>query len=455
MLDSKNYCISLDVLRTLRDAGYEAYFAGGCVRDRLLNVTPHDFDVATSALPEEVAGLFSRVLLVGARFGVSVVVMEDIQVEVATFRSEGGYADGRRPQHVRFTTVEEDARRRDFTINGMFWDPKEDRILDFVGGQEDLAKGVIRAIGHAEARFQEDHLRMLRAVRFAARLDFHLHPDTLSAIGKLSDLIKKISGERIAAEFERMLTHPSRACAMKMLDDLGLLKCIMPEVTTMHGVLQPKEFHPEGDVWVHTMLCMEYLKDPSWPLALATLLHDIGKPVTITFADRIRFNGHDAEGARMSWAISERLRTSKKVAEKVAWLVASHMHLKDAPNMRQAKLKRLLRHADFEDLLELYRVDVLASFKDLSTYDFCCRKLVELSVEELAPQPLLRGRDLIALGLVPGPEFSRILGQVEEAQLEGALTTREEALALVQRIANIPAKPIAQKRSSAHNDASS
>jgi poly(A) polymerase len=423
-----------EIIRTLRGAGHSAWLVGGCVRDLQLGVPPQDYDVATSARPEEIAALFPAAHPVGAHFGVMLVG----EVEVATFRSDGVYADGRRPESVNYETKPNlDAQRRDFTINGMFLDPFSGEVLDFVGGRPDLANRVIRAIGDPAVRFAEDHLRMLRAVRFAARLDFAIDPATLAAIDPVA--IRKISVERIFAELNRILSEGGAARGVELLDCCGLLAELLPEVKAMQGVEQPPDWHPEGDVWVHT-LAMLRLMGPAKPaLAWGTLLHDVGKPVTQTREDRIRFNGHDRVGAEMARAILSRLRASAELIGEVEYLVASHMRFMDLPKMKPATLKRFLRHEDFPELLELHRLDCLGSSGRLGTYDFARQQWTSLTPDELRPAPLATGRDVMALGVAPGPRIGEALRALEEEQLEGRLTTREEALAWLSRQVSAPA----------------
>ncbi|HZC35656.1 MAG TPA: CCA tRNA nucleotidyltransferase [Chthoniobacterales bacterium] len=429
---------AISVVRRLHGHGHVAYFAGGCVRDALLGFRPKDIDVATDARPEEVQRLFARTVPVGAKFGVIRVLENEHEFEVATFRSDGNYLDGRRPETVSFSSAEEDARRRDFTINGMFYDPIVDTVVDYVGGREDLEKKLIRAIGEAKLRFGEDRLRMLRAVRFAAVLGFQIDKETWNALRTDASQIKVVSPERIRDELMKILADAHRVRGLDLLDASGLLEQILPEVTALKGCEQPAEFHPEGDVYVHTRKMLEFLSPDASPLlALMVLLHDIGKPPTQTCdpaEGRIRFNGHDEVGASMSIAAMERLRFSSDEIETVASAVRSHMMFKDVPKMRPAKLRRFMAREHFGLELELHRVDCLSSHGDLENFEFLLQKEKEFESEPLIPPPLVNGYDLIALGLTPGPRFGEILEKVQTAQLEGEIHSRDEALALVRKL---------------------
>jgi tRNA nucleotidyltransferase/poly(A) polymerase len=426
------------IVRRLRDHGHTAYFAGGCVRDALLGFAPKDIDVATDAHPDQVQKLFSRTIPVGAKFGVIRVLENGCEFEVATFRSDGVYLDGRRPETVTFSSAEEDAQRRDFTINGMFYDPAVSAIIDYVGGQADLEKKLIRAIGDPGVRFAEDRLRMLRAVRFAATLNFVIEAETWSALQRDAIEINAVSPERIRDELMKILPDPNRLRGFDLLDASGLLEQILPEVSALKGCEQPPQFHPEGDVFVHTRKMLELLPaDASGLLALTVLLHDIGKPPTQSCdpaEGRIRFNGHDEVGAAMSQAVMERLRFSGAEIETVVEAVRSHMMFKDVPRMRPAKLRRFLARENFPLELELHRVDCLSSHGDLENFEFLLQKEKEFDNEPLIPPPLVNGHDLIRLGLTPGPRFGEILEKVQTAQLEGEIRSREEALAFVQRL---------------------
>ena len=420
----------------LRSAGHIAYFAGGCVRDLVRGQTPKDVDIATNARPEEVQKIFRRTYAVGAHFGVIVVLEGDWQFEVATFRSDGAYLDGRHPVAVNFSSPEEDARRRDFTINGMFFDPPNDAVIDFVGGREDLAARIVRAIGDPGQRFAEDRLRLLRAVRFATMLEFEIESVTWEAIGQAAPGIGEISAERIREELVRIFRSPQRARGWDLLDASGLMKQVLPELEALKGCAQPPQFHPEGDVFRHTRLMLELLPgEVSLPLVLSVLFHDIGKPPTssVDAAGRIRFNGHDRVGAEMTEALMQRLRFSRVEIEATVEAVRQHMVFKDVPNMRLAKLKRFMARPTFVDELELHRVDCVSSHGLLDNYEFLQRKQAEFANEPIIPPPLVRGDDLIALGMKPGPHFGEILEAVETRQLEGVLRDRAEALAWIKK----------------------
>lgn len=422
---------AIEIIQTLRREGHEALLAGGCVRDHLLGRVPKDHDVATSATPQQVIRLFPGALTVGAHFGVVIVRRGDEQVEVATFRTDGGYKDGRRPEYVTFATAEEDARRRDFTVNGLFRDPVDDRIIDYVGGRADLERRILRAIGDPRRRFEEDRLRLLRAVRFATVLDFEIEPETWRAVKASAHLLPTVSAERIRDEFIKILLHPCRQRGFDLLVESGLMAGIMPEVLALKGVQQPPQWHPEGDVFVHTRLMLGLLpEDASLVLVLGVLLHDIAKPATFTVDEdgRIRFNGHDKLGAEMAGEILRRLRFPNEVIEAVQPVVEQHMAFKDVTRMRKSTLKRMMARPTWMDELALHRVDCLGSNGLLDNYDFMVRKAEEFSSEPLIPRPLLSGHDLIALGWKPGRGVGRVLAAVQDAQLEGLVTTREEAL---------------------------
>jgi poly(A) polymerase len=431
--------LALDIVRTLRRHGHKAYLVGGCVRDRLLGIAPQDFDIGTDAVPERVLSLFPGAELIGVHFGVVLVARgAGVHVEVATFRSEGAYIDGRRPSGVSFVTDPAlDARRRDFTINGLMQQPLSGEILDFVGGRADLERRIVRAIGDPEQRFQEDHLRLLRAVRFAARLGFSIDPGTFRAMQRLAASISKISAERIRDELVRILTEGGARYGFELLDSSGLLPHVLPEVHAFHGVEQPPEFHPEGDVWQHIMLMLDELKGPSPTLALGVLLHDVGKPATFRRApDRIRFDRHAEVGANIAAEILSRLKFSNQDSEQVTSLVANHMRFKDVRQMRLSTLKRFLCLPRFEEHLELHRLDCLASNGYTDSYEYVKQKLGELGQEELRPPRLITGGDLIREGYRPGPDFGRALEAVENAQLEGEIHTSQEALQLARSVLN-------------------
>jgi poly(A) polymerase len=425
-----------EIVAQLRERGHIAYFAGGCVRDIVRGQTPKDFDIATDAKPEAVQQIFSRTYAVGAHFGVIVVVENGFQFEVATFRSDDVYVDGRRPSAVRFSSPEEDAKRRDFTINGMFYDPVTEEVIDFVGGRVDLEAQLVRAIGDPAQRFKEDRLRMLRAVRFATVLDYKIDNQTWDALAANGHAITEISKERIREELVRIFISPNRVRGWDLLDESGLMRAIIPEMEAMKGCAQPEQFHPEGDVFQHTRLMLQLLPEKvSVPLVFSVLLHDVAKPRTanVDLTGRIRFNAHDRIGAEMSEAIMERLRFSRAEIDATVEMVRQHMVFKDVPRMRVAKLKRFMARPTFEEELELHRVDCESSHGMLDNYEFLLRKREEFANEPIIPPPLVRGEDLIALGLKPGPKFGEILEAVETRQLEGTLKDRDEALAWVKR----------------------
>ena len=428
--------LATGLITALRGRGHQAYLVGGCVRDRLLGITPKDFDVVTDALPDEVARYFPQARRVGAQFGVVLVTEgQGIQVEVATFRSEGAYSDGRRPDSVRFESDPAlDARRRDFTINGLLQDPLSGDVLDYVGGKADLGAKLIRAIGNAEQRFEEDHLRMLRAIRFAARLGFSIEDETFSAIQRAASRITRISPERIREELIRILTEGAARRGFELLDSCGLLAHVAPEIKICQGVAQPPEYHPEGDVWTHVMLMLEHMRAPVPALALGVLFHDAGKPATFRIADRIRFDGHAEVGAAIANDWLGRLRFPNDDVEQVTSLVANHMRFKDVQQMRLGTLKRFLRLPHFDQHLELHRLDCVCSNGRLESYEFVRAKLIEFGREELRPEPLITGHDLIRAGYTPGPGFGEALSTVETGQLEGEIRTREEALMLARWI---------------------
>ena len=424
------------VVTQLRESGHIAYFAGGCVRDMVRGLTPKDYDIATDARPEAVQSLFPRTFAVGAHFGVIIVLENGFQFEVATFRSDDAYIDGRHPSAVHFSSPEEDAQRRDFTINGMFYDPVAEKVIDLVGGRADIEAKLVRAIGDPAQRFAEDRLRMLRAVRFATVLDYDIEKQTWHALLTNAASISQISAERIRDELVRIFLSPNRVRGWDLLDSSGLMRAILPELDAMKGVLQPEQFHPEGDVFVHTRLMLQLLPEKvSVQLVFAVLFHDVAKPVTarVDETGRIRFNEHDRIGAQMTEAIMRRLRFSGDEIQATVEMVRQHMVFKDAPKMRVAKLKRFMARPTFEEELELHRVDCESSHRNLDNYEFLVRKREEFAREPIIPPPLVRGDDLIALGLKPGPKFGEILEAVETKQLEGTLRTREEALEWVKR----------------------
>ncbi len=436
--DSKPYAAAASIVRTLQKQGHVAYFAGGCVRDALREIPPKDIDIATGAQPEEVQRLFRKTVPVGVQFGVVRVLEKEMEFEVATFRCDGVYLDGRHPSTVQFATPEQDAVRRDFTVNGMFYDPSTEQVIDYVRGREDLSRRVIRAIGVPAERIAEDRLRMLRAIRFATTLEFEIEPDTWSAIRAVAKEILAVSPERIREELLKILTSPNRLRGFDLLDQSGLLAVILPEIEALKGCNQPERFHPEGDVFVHTRLMLSLLEpDATGEQAFAVLLHDIGKPPTQTFDaidDRIRFNGHDRVGAAMAEEVMTRLRFSRTATDAVVDAIRNHMVFKDVQQMRPAKLRRFMARPNFGIELELHRVDCAGSHGDLENYQFLVDKAVEFANEPLIPPPLVRGDDLIAMGLKQGPRIGALLEAVQTAQLDGEIKTREEALQLVKTL---------------------
>jgi len=476
---------AVHIVRELRAAGFEAYLAGGCVRDLLLGREPEDYDVATSATPDVVLNLFLRTFAVGAHFGVVLVATcgaasralrrqesgetteeqcdgvdaadvadasdpDDanfIKTEVATFRSDGLYSDGRHPDEVRYTvSAEEDVQRRDFTMNGLLLDPLRaadlwktpdalrSAVIDYVGGLADLDAGVIRAIGRPEQRFEEDQLRLLRAVRFAARFQFEIDPATHAAMRALASRIHAVSRERVRDELTKMLTEGHARRAFELLDETGLLAEVLPEVARMKGVGLPPQYHPEGDVWVHTLLLLAQL-ETGCPLTLAwgALLHDVGKPPTFRMADRIRFDGHVDVGVAIGADICRRFRFSNDETRQILALIRNHMRFADAARMKESTLKRFFRLENFDQHLALHKMDCLAASGNLDHWNFVRERYETMPEEAVRPKPLINGRELIAAGYVPGAQFKEMLRTVEDAQLEGTIATAEEALALVQK----------------------
>jgi len=460
---TRQFDAALHVVGTLRAAGHQAYLAGGCVRDLLLGREPKDYDVATSATPDVVLGLFPRTFSVGAHFGVVLVADSEeeryITTEVATFRSDGAYSDGRHPDAVRYTTsAEEDVRRRDFTINGLLLDPNKlpaqslgepthpshkdqnvarvghPAVIDYVGGLADLDSGIVRAIGQPDARFEEDHLRMPRGVRFAARFGFELEPGTAAAMRRLAVKTAAVSRERVRDELTKMLTEGHARRAFELLDSTGLLAEVLPEVARMKGVEQPPQFHPEGDVWVHTLGLLDQL-EAGCPLTLAwgALLHDVGKPPTFRRApDRIRFDGHVEVGVAMGAEICRRFRFSNDETRQILALIENHMRFADAPRMKASTLKRFFRLEGFDQHLALHRMDCLAGSGNLDHWNFVRERYDAMPDETVRPTPLITGRELIAAGYQPGAAFKEMLRVVEDAQLEGTIETADEALRLVK-----------------------
>lgn len=458
---------AISVIRTLREHGHQAYLVGGCVRDLLLGREPADYDVSTDATPREVMRIFPETYAVGEQFGVVLIPVNGLTaqvlqeearhdpvetpveaakhkaIEVATFRSDGLYTDGRHPDEVRFSkTAEEDVQRRDFTINGLLLDPlNNDQVLDYVGGRVDLDAGIVRTIGDPERRFAEDKLRMMRAVRFAARFGYEIEAKTMEAIQRLAPQIHQVSRERIREELTKMLTEGHARRAFELLDESRLLHEVLPEIEKMKGVEQPPQYHPEGDVWIHTLLLLEKLPEgASRTLAWGALLHDVGKPPTFKRApDRIRFDLHVEVGVAMAREICNRLRMSNDDITQIVALVNNHMKFADTPKMKESTLKRFIRLNEFDEHLALHKLDCLSSHADLSLYDFVQKKRSETPPEEIRPEPLITGRDLINLGYRPGPQFREILSAVEDQQLEGLLATRDAALEFVKT--NFTASP--------------
>lgn len=434
----------------LQQSGYQALLVGGCVRDLLLGRESADYDVATDATPEQVISLFPEGITVGAQFGVILVFREGMKVEVATFRSDIGYSDGRHPDRVVYAkSLEEDVQRRDFTINGLLMRHDTGEVLDFVGGRADLKAHLIRAIGEPDRRFAEDKLRLMRAVRFAARFGFEIEPSTLQAIRRRAREVRGVSAERLREELTKLLTEGAARRGFELLDETGLLAAVLPEVTAMKGVEQPAQYHPEGDVWIHTRMMLEQLKPGCSPtLAWGVLLHDVGKPATFRPAeetgDRIRFDGHVDVGVGMAEAICRRFRFSNEETDQIVALVANHMRFKDVDRMRAATLKRFVRLARFAEHLELHRLDCLASHARLDAYEHIRRILTETPPEEIRPPRLLTGDDLKRMGYRPGPVFSEILRSVEDAQLEGKVRTQGEATQYVK--ANFGKKKVPVRR---------
>jgi tRNA nucleotidyltransferase/poly(A) polymerase len=440
-LSSPSASKAVGIVRALRQAGHDAYLAGGCVRDFLLARPPKDLDIATSASPRQITGLFSRVLPVGEKYGVVCVLIDGDTFEVTTFRRDLDYQDGRHPTEVEFSDPRQDALRRDFTINGMFYDPLEAKLIDYVGGEKDLRDQIIRTIGDPLQRFAEDRLRMMRAVRFSCQLGFGIDSRTFSAIRAHAEQILSVSWERIRDELLKALTSPRPAEALDLLDQSRLLEILFPEVHAMHGVEQPPQFHPEGDVFVHTRLMLANLRHPTATLSLGILLHDVGKPLCFEVKERIRFDLHVELGTLLAADICGRLRLSNELSQQVGELVRHHLRFMHVPEMRESTLKRFLRLEHFDEHLELHRLDCLASHGDLSTWEFCSRKLQELSSEQVAPPPLLNGRDLIGMGFTPGPQFGQILVALEDAQLEGRVADREAAIRFVSAHFNPGTQP--------------
>jgi poly(A) polymerase len=428
-----------EIVLRLKKAGYEAYFVGGCVRDFVMGVIPDDYDIVTSALPDQVTALFERTVAIGAKFGVIAVIVEGHPFEVATFRSEDVYIDGRRPSEVYFTSAKEDVFRRDFTVNGLLMDPVTGEITDYVDGLADIGKKIIRTIGDSDKRFREDHLRMLRAIRFTANLNFSLDSCTQEAIGKNVAQIKKISAERIQDELTKLLTRSGTRRGLELMAQTGMLREILPEVDAMQGVEQPPRFHPEGDVWQHTLMMLEIMSEEKSTrinpvLAWGTLLHDVGKPVSRSEDENgVHFYGHVQLGEKIADETMQRLKFSRAQREAVINLIGQHMNFMNVQKMRPARLKRFLRMPDFDLHLELHRLDCLASHGMLDNYDFCRNQMENLTEEELHPPRLINGDDLIALGFKPGKIIGEILHALEDEQMEGRISSRDEAKIFVEK----------------------
>jgi poly(A) polymerase len=438
---------ALSIVTRLREEGHLAYLAGGCVRDGLLGKEPKDYDIATDAEPEQIQHIFPQTLAVGSQFGVVMVILDRESFAVTTFRFDGPYLDGRHPSHVRFGTLEEDVARRDFTINGMMLDPEDSRVIDLIGGQMDLKQRVIRAIGDPNQRFEEDRLRMIRAIRFAAGLNFTIEDKTLAAIRQQASKIIQVAWERIGDEITRVLTEGGAKRGFELMNETGLLKVLMPEIENMNGVEQSPNYHPEGDVFSHTMNLLGHLDNATETLAYGCLLHDVAKPVCFERREhKITFYNHPNKGAEMAVEMLKRFKRSRSTWERVEYLVRSHLHYTQAPNMRLSTLKKFLGENGIGELLELCRIDALSSNGDMQYYNFCRQKLSELKSEEIHPAPLLRGKDLIAMGFPPGPIFQTILKQLEEGQLNGEVLSREQAREWVIKQYGVQTTPPRQPR---------
>jgi len=424
--------IATDIVKKLNSAGYTALFAGGCVRDDIMGIEPDDYDIATDARPDEVMALFKKTFPIGAQFGVVLVVIDNIPFQVATFRSDGRYINGRHPENIRLSaSAEEDVLRRDFTINGLMFDPIAGKLYDYVKGKKDIKCGIIRCIGEPRERFTEDKLRLMRAVRFAARFEYQIERRTFKAIKELAPKILEVSNERIRMELMKTFTGKNPGKGLQLLYDTGLLDYVLPEVSAMVGIPQPRDYHPEGDVFSHTKLTLDNLTDPSPVLAFAALLHDVGKPRTITITDRIRFYGHNKVGAEIANNICTKLRFSNDERERIVACIENHMTFMNVHRMKRSTLKRLFQREIFWDELALHKADCLGSHGSLENWELCKRKFEEYSAEEIKPELLINGRDLINLGYKPSPVFKEILNTVEEAQLENQIETKEEALKFV------------------------
>lgn len=424
--------IATSIVRHLFEKGFHALFAGGYVRNMILGIKNNDdIDIATNATPSAIASLFNKVVGVGEHFGVMLVIENNIPFEVATFRADRGIADGRHPKEVTFSDAETDAQRRDFTINGLFYDPLKKKIIDYVQGRKDLEKGIIRTIGSPQLRFKEDYLRLLRAVRFAARFSFTIEPDTWKALRQNAVNITQISQERIFQELNKMLMGPNSDKALSLLEESGLLSIILPEVHALKGVEQPHAFHPEGDVLNHTIKTLSYLHNPSQIMAWSALLHDIGKPATQSHADRIRFNNHSRVSSTMAKDVLLRLKSSRSLINRVYECIDNHMNFINVTRMRLSTLKKFLSRPTFKDELELHRADCLASHGNIENFEFLKKKKKEIDKINLRPEPLIKGKDLIELGFEPGPLLGKILNRTYELQLDEKIHTSEEAKAWI------------------------
>lgn len=430
-----NQAQATQIIQTLHDAGHTAYFAGGCVRDMLLGLDPHDYDVATSATPSQVQALFPRTEAIGAAFGVIMVIIDRVPTEVATFRSDGDYTDGRRPESVQFASPEQDARRRDFTINALFYDPLKKQTLDFTGGQADLERKWLRAVGEPAARFSEDKLRLLRCVRLANKLDFQVEPATWEAVKQFAPKIGVVSVERIRDELTKILTGPRAGRGLNLLRESNLLQSILPEALKMVDCPQPPRWHPEGDVWTHTCMMLDSLESPPAELAWAVLFHDIAKPLCLSFdAQGIPHHyEHEKRGAELSIDILKRLKASNALIESVHDLVLYHMQFKDVQKMKTSTLKRMMSRPTYKEELLLHRADCLSSHRKLDNYDFLHAKAEEFGTAQIAPPPLVTGHDLISLGAHPGPTLGKLLREITDLQLEGKLLSSEDALDYAKR----------------------
>ncbi|MFA6472657.1 MAG: CCA tRNA nucleotidyltransferase [Candidatus Latescibacterota bacterium] len=443
---------AVEIVKTLRQVGFKAFIVGGAVRDMVMGKEPKDYDIATNAAPEEIERLFEHVYPVGAHFGVSVVRLGENLYEVAQFRKDGVYRDGRRPVSVEPAEECEDVKRRDFTINALIWDPVDDRIIDHVGGIEDIHNRIIRSVGDPVKRFGEDHLRMLRAVRFAARFGFSVEPGVMDAIRRNASLIFTVSCERIGDEICKMFTGPNPERALSLLDESGLLGEVLPEVSALKGVMQPPEYHPEGDVFEHTLLMLKMFGGGTTARAFGILFHDIGKPATFEMTDRARFNRHDEVGAEIAVRILKRLRFENAVISRVHDLVRKHMQFMNAPAMKRSTFRRFIGQPEFEDMLELYRLDILASHGKLDTYSLILEKIASERANNKTldlPERLVSGDDLVALGLESGPLFKTILEEVMDAQLEGRINTRNEALEFLKGHFSRQVRKIPEQKSTA------